>query len=88
MGNTSNEQQPEPEEMRPAEALVAVNVDASGVRAEEIVRILEECGAHQVETAEGEWADGEWSDFDPLSMPHLVGGPDLDTRGTDIPAQR
>jgi len=88
MSNTSNEPQPEPEEMRPAEALVAVNADAAGVRAEEIVRILEECGAWQVETAEGMWLEGEWKDFDPLTVPHLVGGPDLETRGTDIQPRR
>src|SRR3954466_15792451 len=74
MGSTSNEAQPEAEEVRPAEALVAVNADAAGVAPEDIVRIFEECGAWQVERAEGMWAEGEWSDFDPLTMPHLVGG--------------
>src|SRR3954469_18386499 len=68
MGSTSNEAQPEPEHMRPAEALVAVNADAAGVRAEEIIRILEECGAWQVESAEGIWTAGEWTDFDPVTM--------------------
>jgi hypothetical protein len=88
MGNTSNEPQPEPEEMRPAEALVAVNADGAGVRAEEIIRILEECGAWQVESAQGMWTAGEWTDFDPLTMPHLVGGTDLDTRGTGVQTRR
>jgi hypothetical protein len=88
MGNTSNEPQPEPEEMRPAEALVAVNADAAGIAAEDIVRILEDCGAWQVERAEGLWAEGEWKDFDPVTMPHLVGGSDLATRGTGIQARR
>jgi hypothetical protein len=88
MGSTSNEAQPEPEDMRPAEALVAVNADSAGITAEEIARIFQECGAQQVEAAQGTWVDGEWADFDPLSRPHLVGGTDAVTRGTDIPTQR
>ena len=87
MSNTKNEVQPEIEEVRPAEALVAVNVEAAGIAAEEIVRILEECGAWQVERAEGVWAEGEWKDFDPVTMPRLIGGSDLDTRGTGIQAR-
>jgi hypothetical protein len=88
MGNTENERQPQPEEMRPAEALVAVNADAAGVASGEIIRILEECGAWQVESAQGTWNEGQWSDFDPVSMPHLVGGSDLATRDTNIQARR
>jgi hypothetical protein len=88
MSGTSNEAQPEPEDMRPAEALVAVNADSAGISREEIVRIFEECGAQQVETAAGSWVDGEWADFDPLSRPHLVGGTDSATQGTNVQAQR
>ena len=90
MGNTEKDEegQPQPEDMRPAEALVAVNADAAGIAPEEIVRIFEECGAWQVERAEGLWAEGEWKDFDPVTLPHLVGGSDLATRGTGIQARR
>lgn len=76
MRETGKEAQPDHEDVRPAEALVAVNIDGGPVSAEEVVRIFEECGAHQVEQAEGTWANGEWADFNPLSRPHLIGGRD------------
>jgi hypothetical protein len=69
----SNEIQPDHMDLRPAEALVAVKLDGI-IGRDEIIRIFEECGAQQVEDAEGLWADGEWQDFDPVSRPHLVGG--------------
>jgi hypothetical protein len=70
------------EDVRPAETLVAVNADAAGLRLseDEIVSLLEECGAKQVERAEGRWADGEWADFDPVSRPRLIGGEDHHAR--------
>lgn len=73
----SDEAQPDREDVRPAEAMVAVNADGAGVGADELVRLFEECGARQVERAEGIWADGEWQDFDPVSRPQLVGGKDF-----------
>jgi hypothetical protein len=76
LGEVSDETQPDSEDVRPAEAMVAVNVDGGSVPADEIVRIFEECGARQVERAEGLWADGEWQDFDPVSAPQLIGGQD------------
>ena len=88
MNETKKEPKPEPEDVRPAEVLVAVNVDASGMAHEEVVRILEECGAWQVEAAAGTWVDGEWTDFDPVSRPRLIGGPDSATQGTDLSARR
>jgi hypothetical protein len=69
----SNEVQPDLTDLRPAEALVAVKLDDT-ISREEVIRIFEECGAQQVEDAEGLWADGEWKDFDPVSRPHLIGG--------------
>lgn len=77
LGEVSDEVQPDHEDVRPAEAMVAVNADGAGIGEDEIVRIFEECGAQQVERAEGIWADGEWQDFDPVSRPHLVGGSDF-----------
>ena len=77
LNEVSDEAQPDHEDVRPAEAMVAVNADGAGVSADEIVRIFEECGAQQVERAEGTWADGEWQDFDPVSRPQLVGGRDF-----------
>ena len=72
----NKEGHPDHEDVRPAEAMVAVNVDGGSIPAEEIVRIFEECGANQVEQAQGTWADGEWKDFDPVSAPRLIGGKD------------
>lgn len=76
MGEVSSEAQPDHEDVRPAEAMIAVNVDAGTVSGEQIVRIFEECGAHQIEQAKGTWANGEWVDFDPVSRPQLIGGKD------------
>ncbi|HUP28619.1 MAG TPA: hypothetical protein VM122_00495 [Usitatibacter sp.] len=77
LGEVSGESQPDHEDVRPAEAMVAVNVDAGSVSADEVIRIFEECGAHQVERAEGMWANGEWADFDPVAPPRLIGGRDF-----------
>lgn len=74
---TGDEPQPHRDDIRPAEALVAVNVGAAGVSAEDVVRIFEDCGARQVEEAEGTWADGQWADFNPVSRPRLIGGRDF-----------
>ena len=73
----SDEPRQDHEDVRPAEAMVAVNVGDGSIAAEEIVRIFESCGAQQVEQAEGTWADGEWVDFDPVSRPRLIGGKDF-----------
>jgi hypothetical protein len=88
MKETEKEVKPEHEDIRPAEVLVAVNADAAGIPADEIVRILETAVAQQVERAEGTWVDGEWVDFDPVSRPRLVGGSDKYTQNTDQSAQR
>jgi hypothetical protein len=68
------------DDVRPAETLVAVNVEGTGLDADDVVRIFEESGARQVETAQGAWVDGEWSDFDPVAPPHLIGGRDYGVR--------
>lgn len=60
------------EEMRPAETLVAVNLDGASLDEQRVVDILEQCGAEQIERAEGTWSGGEWSDFDPVSRPNLL----------------
>jgi hypothetical protein len=78
---TDHERQPGHEDLRPAEVLVAVNADSAGVAEDALVRIFEECGAWQVERAQGSWENGVWADFDPVTMPHLIGGKDShDTR--------
>jgi hypothetical protein len=76
LGEVSDEPQTGHDDVRPAEAMVAVNIDGGRVPEAEVVRIFEECGARQVERAEGLWADGEWQDFDPVSRPQLIGGRD------------
>jgi hypothetical protein len=75
-GGVDHEAQPDTTVVRPAEALVAVNVEGAGIDSERIVRMFEECGAWQIESAQGLWQDGEWADFDPVAPPHLVGGRD------------
>ena len=76
LSGMDKEAQPGHETVRPAETLIAVNVDSGDPSAEEIVRLFEECNARQVERTEGRWENGEWADFDPASAPHLVGGRD------------
>jgi len=88
---TNDEPQPGHEDFRPAEMLVAVNLDAVGVDEGTLTRIFEESGAWQVERAEGQWADGVWADFDPATRPNLIGGRDrFDNRpaGENSGAQR
>lgn len=71
-----HEPQPDDTIVRPAEAMVAVNIDGAGLERERVVRLFEECGAWQIEDAQGLWQDGEWADFDPVAPPHLIGGRD------------
>ncbi|HET6263881.1 MAG TPA: hypothetical protein VFD95_03440 [Usitatibacter sp.] len=75
-GGVDHEAQPDHTVVRPAEAMVAVNVDGAGIAEEEIVRIFEQAGAWQIERSEGLWEEGEWKDFDAVSPPHLIGGRD------------
>ena len=76
MGETSNEVQPDHEDVRPAEALIAVNIDGAGIAEDAVIRAFEEAGAWQIERTEGRWENGEWADFDPVSPPQLIGGID------------
>jgi hypothetical protein len=75
-GGVDGTAQPDHTIVRPAEALVAVNVDGAGLSADEVASMLERCGAWQVERAEGLWENGQWADFDPVSVPNLIGGRD------------
>ena len=75
-GGGDKEPQPDHTVVRPAEALIAVNVDGAGISEDEIVRCFEEAGAWQIERTDGLWEDGEWKDFDAVSPPHLIGGRD------------
>ncbi len=77
LGEVSGEPQPDHSFVRPAEAMVAVNVEGSMLASDQIARIFEESGAHQIESAQGTWANGEWSDFDPVTPPNLIGGKDF-----------
>ena len=77
-----SEVQPDHTTMRPAEALIAVNVDGAGIGEAEVTRIFEAAGAWQIERTDGTWANGEWADFDPVRPPHLIGGRDPNA-GTD-----
>ena len=81
-----HEPSPDHADVRPAENLVAVNIDGAGVSEESVVRIFEECGALLVERAQGTWSDDCWADFDLTSRPNVVGGlefarrPDVENR--------
>ena len=75
-GGVDHEPQPDHTVVRPAEALIAVNVDGAGIPAERIVQIFEQSGAWQIEKSDGVWEAGEWKDFDAVSPPHLIGGRD------------
>jgi hypothetical protein len=77
-----NEPQPDHTIVRPAEAMVAVNVDGAGIDEAQVTRIFEGAGAWQIERTQGTWANGEWADFDPVSPPQLIGGRDPNA-GTD-----
>jgi uncharacterized membrane protein len=71
-----DEPQPDHTVVRPAEALIAVNLDGAGVDEETIKRAFEEAGAWQIERAEGRWENGQWADFNPIDSPRLIGGRD------------
>ena len=76
------ETQPDHTTMRPAEALIAVNIDGAGIAEMDVMRVFETAGAWQIERTEGTWANGQWADFDPGRPPHLIGGRDPNA-GTD-----
>jgi len=76
MKSRDGEAQPDHTDVRPAEALVAVNVGAGTVAEEDVIAIFETCGAHQIERAEGVWENGAWADFDAVRPPNLIGGSD------------
>lgn len=68
--------QPDHTVMRPAEALIAVNIDGARVPEESVIAMFRDAGAWQIERTEGRWENGEWADFNPVTRPHLVGGRD------------
>jgi hypothetical protein len=72
-GGIDQEPQPDHRDVRPAEEMIAVNVDGAGVPEDQIVEIFERAGAWQIERADGTWEAGEWKDFDPVSPPRLIG---------------
>ena len=80
--------QPDHTTVRPAEALIAVNVDGANVAEDSIIRAFEEAGAWQIERSEGRWENGQWADFNPLSPPHLIGGRDPEAGAGSTSAPR
>ena len=56
---------------RPAGVMVAVCA-GSEEREGEAIRVLRDCGADNIERAEGIWENGDWIDFDPTAVPMLV----------------
>ena len=80
--------QPDHTIVRPAEAMIAVNVDGAGVGEDAVIRAFEEAGAWQIERTEGQWENGEWADFDPVAPPHLIGGRDPEAGAGRVSAPR
>ena len=56
---------------RPAGVMVAVNA-GDDERENEAIRVLRECGADNIERADGLWENGDWVDFNPNVEPVLV----------------
>ena len=75
-GGVDHEPQPDHTVVRPAEAMVAVNVSGAGISEDQIKQCFEQAGAWQIERTDGLWEAGEWRDFDAVSPPHLIGGRD------------
>lgn len=65
---------------RPAGVMVAVNA-ASDERENEAIRVLRECGADNIERAQGVWENGDWVDFNPNVEPVLVDQQQLNVPG-------
>lgn len=75
LNGTSDGPERDDEVLRTAGTMVAVNASSSEVAIATIARVMMECGAAEVERAEGSWNYGVWSDFDPLSIPQRVDTP-------------
>lgn len=52
--------------------LIAVALD-DPAQESRVLEVLRDLGAHHIERAEGTIVEGDWVDFDPLSMPRIVG---------------
>lgn len=81
-----HEPQPDLDDVRPAENLVAVHLENAGVPEAKLMQLFEELNALQIERAQGAWTNGCWSDFDPASRPNVIGG--RRTRGTGTAENR
>jgi hypothetical protein len=66
---------------RPPGMMVAVNA-RDPAREREAVRVLRECGADNIERADGLWEPGSWTDFNPIARPLLVDQTELNAPGT------
>ncbi|QJR09189.1 hypothetical protein DSM104443_00225 [Usitatibacter rugosus] len=75
LNGTDENPKREHEVLRTAGTMIAVNASSSDVNTATIARVMMECGAEEVERADGSWNYGVWSDFDPLSIPQRVDMP-------------
>ena len=57
--------------LRPAGVILAVRIARPGSE-KFVIGDLRNCGAEDIEQAEGEWRDGDWVDFNPIQEPRLV----------------
>ena len=71
MGGMGNEQSHQLPNLRPAGVILAVRI-ARSASEKFVIADLRNCGAEDVEQAEGEWRDGDWVDFNPVQVPRLV----------------
>jgi hypothetical protein len=67
---------------RPAGVMVAVCVGSED-REHEAIRVLRECGADNLERADGIWENGDWIDFNPTAEPMLVDQTQLHAPGVN-----
>lgn len=71
MGGMQDEQSRQLPQLRPAGVILAVRI-ARASSEKFVISDLRNCGAEDIEKAEGEWRDGDWVDFNPVQEPHLV----------------
>lgn len=71
MGGMQDEQSRQLPQLRPAGVILAVRI-ARAPSEKFVISDLRNCGAEDIEQAEGEWRDGDWVDFNPVQEPRLV----------------
>lgn len=71
MGGMGEEQSRQLPHLRPAGVILAIRI-ARPASEKFVIGDLRNCGAEDIEQADGEWRDGDWVDFNPVQEPHLI----------------